>query len=131
MRVQVSPRGLVVEDDGMVRRLICTFLRLRGYTVLDAPDGKQALSLFQQHDGPVHVLMVDVVMPDMSGRELALQVTGLRPSVKVIFMSGYMDDTLVRHGVQESGIPFLQKPYNLDGLLRKVREVLDSPPKGC
>ena len=126
-----SARGsetvLAVEDDEMVRALIRRMLETRGYTVLLASHGDEALRLLERHPGCIDLLMTDVVMPGMSGRDLADRVAELRPSIKVLYLSGYTDDAIVRHGVLEPGIAFLQKPFTADRLARRVREVLRGP----
>jgi signal transduction histidine kinase len=123
------PRGsetvLLVEDEQGVRTLAEFLLRRGGYTVLQAPSGAEALALAGQHMGPIHLLLTDVVMPGMSGRELAEHLANDRPGTKTLFMSGYTDDTVVRHGVLQAEAAFTQKPFTFDALLRKVREVLD------
>ena len=86
----------------------------------------EALLIPGQHKGPIHLLLTDVVMPLMNGREVAEKLAKLHPQMKILFMSGYTDDTVVRHGVLESGMAFLQKPFSPDTLARKVREVLDA-----
>ncbi|HEV2752175.1 MAG TPA: ATP-binding protein [Gemmatimonadales bacterium] len=121
---------LVVEDHPDVRRLTKKVLEARGYTVLVAAEGSEALRLAAQHAGPIDLLVTDVVMPGMSGREAALLLTAQRPDLKVLYLSGYADETIVRHGVLEPGLAFLQKPFAPDVLARKVRDVLDSPPAG-
>jgi CheY-like chemotaxis protein len=100
-------------------------LREGGYNVLEAKDGEEALSLAAQYDGEIHLMLTDVVMPKMSGREVAEQLIVLRPDTKVLFMSGYTDDAIVHHGVLDQGTPFIAKPFNVDALMRKVRELLD------
>ena len=117
---------LVVEDEMSVRRLAAEFLGSSGYTVLEAQDGGAALQVCEEHRGPIHLLITDVVMPGMSGRELAVRLAGRRPEMKVIYMSGYTDDAMVPHGVLEEGIHFLQKPFSLDALARIVREGLEA-----
>ncbi len=97
----------------------------QGYAVLEAPDPETALRLAAGHHGPIHLLVTDVVMPKMNGRALADRLTTLYGDLKVLFVSGYTDDAIVRHGVLEPGIMFLQKPFTPDALARKVREVLD------
>ena len=122
-----APRGtetvLVVEDDEQVRRLTRKMLEARGHTVLVAADGAAAIQLLESHAGPIQLLVTDVVMPGMGGRELVERVAVLRPSMKVLYLSGYTDDAILRHGVLQAGIAFLQKPFAGDALVRKVREV--------
>ncbi|MEK9133353.1 MAG: ATP-binding protein, partial [Pseudomonadota bacterium] len=117
---------LLVEDDALVRTLTMKVLQGGGYTVLAAPNGDDAIRIFRTHPSPIHLIVSDVVMPFVSGREMAASLVALNPDVKVLFMSGYTDDTIVRHGVVEMGVPFLQKPFTPTGLLRKVREVLEN-----
>jgi PAS domain S-box-containing protein len=116
---------LLVEDAAPVRVLARRSLEGRGYRVLDASDGPAALELSARHEGRIDVLVTDVVMPGMSGRELAERLAPERPSMKVLYTSGYTDDTMVRQGVLTAGVAFLQKPFVPDTLARKVREVLD------
>jgi signal transduction histidine kinase len=116
---------LLVEDDEMVRSLIRRTLQGQGYTLLEARHGDEALSLSAQHSEPIDLLLTDVVMPQISGRELAERLKTLRPQMKTLFMSGYMDNTVVRHGVLEAEIEFLPKPFLPSVLTSKVREVLD------
>lgn len=129
--VELTKRGtetlLLVEDEQGLRDVICDSLRSLGYTVLSADSGQRALSMAKEASGRIDLLITDVVMPGMSGRELSEILTGLRPRLKTIYMSGYTDDSVLRHGVQEDGMPFLQKPFNLTALARKVREVMDAP----
>ena len=117
---------LLVEDNAGLRKLATRFLEPAGYTVLGAATGEEALRLLERHEEPVHLLLSDVVMPGMSGRHLAEQLAQIRPGMKVLYMSGYTSDTIVRHGVLEAQVPFLNKPFTAAALLRKVREVLDS-----
>ncbi|MGH7417323.1 MAG: ATP-binding protein, partial [Candidatus Rokuibacteriota bacterium] len=116
---------LLVEDAAAVRAVARQALARQGYTVLEAPNGTEALQIAASHPGPIHLLLTDVVMPGLSGRQLSDQLALLRPDAKVLYTSGYTDDAVVRHGVLESGIAYLQKPFTADGLARKVREVLD------
>ena len=124
------PRGsetvLVVEDDRTVRLLAGEMLRLNGYTVLQARDGREALDLVQRHGRPIHLLLTDVVMPEMSGRQLAGGVAAIQPGIRVLYMSGYTDGVIAHHGVLDAGVAYLQKPFTADFLARKVREVLDA-----
>jgi two-component system, cell cycle sensor histidine kinase and response regulator CckA len=115
---------MVVEDEDMLRDLIYRSLRIYGYTVLTARHGGEALLLCEQHPGPIHVLLTDIVMPLMSGRELADRLRPLRPDMKVIYMSGYTENAIVHHGVLESDIFFMQKPFHVTKLLEKIREIL-------
>jgi DNA-binding response OmpR family regulator/signal transduction histidine kinase len=117
---------LLVEDDDAVRDLAGGVLREYGYTVYEAHDGYQALKLYNSHEGPIHLLVTDVVMPGMNGRELAQKIESLRPALKVLFVSGYTDNAIVHHGVLDAGTAFLQKPFTPEALARKVREVIDS-----
>jgi two-component system cell cycle sensor histidine kinase/response regulator CckA len=125
-----SKRGtetvLLVEDEDGVRLLARLTLQRHGYHVLEARHGGEALLFCEQHEGDIHLLATDVVMPQMSGRELADRLRILRPSMKVLYMSGYMDDAIVRHGLLDAGVPFLQKPYTPHVLADKVRTVLDT-----
>jgi len=117
---------LVVEDEEALREVARRALDAAGYTVLSAADGDEALVTNAQHVGDVHLLVTDVVMPRMSGRTLAQELSKRRPTLKVLYMSGYADDAIVQHGVLETGTHFLGKPFTADDLTRKVREVLDS-----
>jgi PAS domain S-box-containing protein len=117
---------LLVEDSAAVRSIARQILERNGYTVLEAPNGKAALDIGRKRTSRIHLLLTDVVMPEMSGRQLAEAFSTVRPDAKVIFMSGYTDDAVVRHGVVSAGVDYLQKPFSPDALLRKVREVLDA-----
>jgi len=114
----------VAEDEQMVRVLVRKVLEQAGYTVLLAGGGSEALQLAERHTGPIHLLVTDVVMPGMSGRELARQLVTKRAGTKVLFLSGYADDAVARHGVLEPGTAFMQKPFTPSALARRVREVL-------
>ena len=116
---------LFVEDEDSVRELVSEYLKAAGYTVLEAIDGEHALQIARAFADPIHLLITDVVMPRLSGRELATTLLGERPATKVLFISGYTDDSVFRHGVLEGGMPFLQKPFNLKTLAVKAREVLE------
>ncbi len=116
---------LVVEDDEQVRALTRTLLKKHGYQVLEAGGGGDALLMCEQHAGEIDLLLTDVVMPRMSGRELAERLERIRPAMKVVFVSGYTDDAVVRHGILRSEMAFVQKPIVPDVLLTKLREVLN------
>ncbi len=116
---------LVVEDEAPVRSVARQVLERHGYTVLEAPSAEAALDIVARYSGTIHLLLTDVVMPGLNGRELANRLAGLRPDAKVIFMSGYTDDAVTRHGVLEPGSAYVQKPFTPDAIARKVREVLD------
>jgi CheY-like chemotaxis protein len=121
---------LLVEDEDMVRQVARRILERNGYTVKEAGLGTEALRLSGQNSGPIHLLLTDVVMPGMSGRELAELLTQQRPGLKVLYMSGHTENAIVHHGVLEEGIAFIQKPFKHDLLVQKVREVLDRPSPG-
>ena len=117
---------LIAEDNAGLRMMATRFLERAGYTVLGAATGEEALKLLAQHEAPVHLLLSDVVMPGMSGRVLAEEVAQTRHGMKMLYMSGYTSDTVLRHGVLDATVPFLNKPFTAASLLGKVREVLDS-----
>jgi signal transduction histidine kinase len=116
---------LLTEDDPLVRLLARTVLERAGYAVLAAAGGKEALILADDHRGPIHLLLTDVVMPEMSGRELMHHLAERRPEVKVLYVTGYSEDAVAQHGVLDPGTAFLPKPFTPEVLTRKVREVLD------
>ncbi len=117
---------LVAEDDEQVRRLVLSILRRYGYDVLEAKDAGEALLHCERHQGPIHLLVTDVVMPHMSGRELADRLAAIRPDLNVLFMSGYTEDAILRHGIASTAVSFVQKPFTAIELAKKVRAVLDS-----
>ena len=118
---------LLVEDEEQVRTVVLTILRRQGYKVVAARSAAEALELCARDSESIDLLLTDVVMPQLSGPELAKRLTALRPQLKVLCMSGYTDDSIVRHGVLASGVAYIQKPITQAGLARKVREVLDEP----
>ncbi len=128
--VRPAPRGtetiLLVEDDERVRALIGSVLKKRGYLVLEAARGQQALDIARTYALPIHLLLTDVVMPGMSGRVLSEHVTSLRSETRVLFMSGYSDEAILCHGVQTASRQFIQKPFSIDALAAKLREALET-----
>jgi PAS domain S-box-containing protein len=116
---------LLAEDEAAVRNLARRVLEKHGYKLLLAATGRDGVQVAQQHAGPIDLLVTDVVMPEMGGRELAQHLTALQPGLKVLYLSGYTDDAIVHHGVLDAGVAFLQKPFKPDELARKIREVLD------
>lgn len=117
---------LLVEDEVFVRDVTQEVLEMCGYTVLTACDAADAIRRFEHHKGPVHLLITDVVMPGMNGRELAGRLLLRCPDLKTIFISGYADNTVLREGAGITSAAYLQKPFTLEALTRKVREVIDS-----
>ena len=121
---------LLVEDDDGVRKMTRIVLEGGGYRVLEAPDGREAMRIASQHPERIHLLITDLVMPHVSGRETAVQLTASYPALRVLFMSGYNEDVVVHHGVSSGTVDFLRKPFELDALRAKVREMLDRPTPG-
>jgi two-component system, cell cycle sensor histidine kinase and response regulator CckA len=130
-RPAASSRGsetiLLVEDEKEVRALVEKLLRLQGYRVISAANPADAIRAVEGEQGTIHLLVTDVVLPGLSGRDLAAQITKRRPGLPVLFVSGYTDDAIVRHGVLEPGVHFLQKPFTPAQLGKKIREILDGP----
>jgi len=122
------PRGsetvLLVEDEKGVRELAREYLEMSGYTVIEGENGHMALELAAMHAGQIHLLMTDVVMPGISGRELAERVSHIRPGIKILYMSGYTDQAVVHHGILETDAVLLQKPFTAATLASKLREIL-------
>lgn len=116
---------LLAEDSASLREMAHDYLASIGYTILEAASGKEALQKAQEFTGPIHILLTDVVMPEMSGPELACQMSALRAGIKIIFTSGYTDDAIARQGVLDPAVAFIQKPYRPKALARRIREVLD------
>lgn len=129
-----SSRGaetvLLVEDESGVRKLVHEVLRRNGFQVLDAKNGTDALAVAELHLAPIDVIVTDVVMPGMSGRELVERLEPRRPEMKVIFMSGYTEDEAIREGVRSAKTAFLPKPFTAETLLLTVRSVLAAPLRG-
>jgi CheY-like chemotaxis protein len=123
------PRGretiLIVEDEEVVRKLAVKLLQRQGYKVLEASDGGKALILCEEFKAPIHLILTDVVMPGMSGRKLVDRLKPIHPEMKILYMSGYTDNAILQHGVLEPGTNFIQKPFTVESLPRKVREVLN------
>jgi DNA-binding NtrC family response regulator len=119
---------LLVEDDYALRKVLRTALQRQGYRVIDAANGHEALLLSNVVEGPIDLVLTDVVMPHMSGREFAERLSRTRQGVKVLYMSGYTDGVLDHHGVRERQIDFVPKPVTPDALVDKVREVLSAVP---
>ena len=124
-QTQRSETVLVVEDEDAVRALTTEVLRSDGYKVLQACHSDEAFHVSGKYEGPIHLMVTDVVMPQMNGRELAEHLGRSRREMKVLYVSGYTDDAIFRDGVLQAGMPFLQKPFQLGTLLHKVREVLE------
>ncbi len=116
---------LIVEDDQIVRTLISQTLSQYGYTTLTASSPLEALKIHQKKNQIIHLFIVDVILPQMRGVDLVCAIQQERPDVKVLYISGYTEDTIVHHGIIEKGVHFLNKPFSPDALLQKVRRILD------
>lgn len=123
-----SETVLVAEDEEAVRQIIEKALDAHGYRVLSARDGAEALERASAYAGQIELLVTDVVMPDMNGRELSRRLVETRPNLRTLYLSGYTDDAILHRGVLQQGVAFLQKPFSLRALARKVRDVLESAP---
>jgi len=119
---------LLVEDEANLRYLARQYLEKQGYRVIEAADGAVAMQIAVAHEGVIHLLLTDVIMPGMNGRELAQRISEIRPNVKVLYMSGYTENVIGQDGTLDAGVRLLQKPFNLRDLKSKVREVLDATP---
>jgi PAS domain S-box-containing protein len=132
IRVQKVEPGtetiLLVEDEANLRYLARQYLEKQGYKVIEAADGAVAMQIVVAHEGVIHLLLTDVIMPGMNGRELSQRITEIRPNVKVLYMSGYTESVIGQNGTLDAGVRLLQKPFNLRDLKNKVREVLDATP---
>jgi two-component system, cell cycle sensor histidine kinase and response regulator CckA len=117
---------LIVEDEDGVRELMWKILTDQGYTVLEARHGRDALTVAAEYEHPIQLLVSDVVMPEMGAGELADQLLATRPGMKVLFVSGYTNDEVIRRGVSRKGTAFMQKPFQAEELTRRIREVLDA-----
>jgi CheY-like chemotaxis protein len=117
---------LIVEDEKMVRRLAVRILERQGYQVIEAADGKTALQVGARHEGDIHLLLTDIVMPDINGLELLTQLRQSRPGLRALLMSGYTEDIIARHGTMEEGMEFIHKPFTIGSLSSTVRRVLDA-----
>jgi DNA-binding NtrC family response regulator len=115
---------LLVEDDEPLRNLTFAILRRQGYTVLVAENGQAALTMLDNFAGPVHLVLTDVIMPGMSGRDLGARIAARIPDMKVLFMSGYTDNVIVHSGVLDEGVNFIQKPFTAQALAVKIRKAL-------
>jgi len=120
------PVVLVVDDDQAVREVAARVLRRAGFRVLQAGDGGEALDIVRAHDGPVDLVLTDVVMPGMNGRELGERLGVEWPDTKILYMSAYTEDDVIIRGLRVAEVSFLQKPFSLDGLEATVREVLST-----
>jgi PAS domain S-box-containing protein len=129
-RLQGSETILVVEDQDEVRQLVLAILEKYHYRTLEASSGDEALPIVEKHNGPIHLMLTDVIMPGMTGRQSADRLRLIRPEMKVLYMSGYTDDVISREGVLEAGIDYLAKPFNPEGLAQKIRMVLDRSGAG-
>jgi two-component system, cell cycle sensor histidine kinase and response regulator CckA len=117
---------LVLEDEPRVRKLICAVLHARGYRILEAVRGQEAIRKAGEYGGRIHLFLTDVIMPEMSGPQTVEQIRAVQPGIKVLYVSGYTDEAILHHGILESGQAFLQKPFLPETLARKVREVLNA-----
>ncbi len=115
-----------MEDEPAIIDVATMILEQQGYTILSASTPGDAIRIAEEHDGRIHLLITDVIMPDMNGRDLAKQLQSRFPELKCLFMSGYTANVIAHHGVLDDGVHFMQKPFTLSAIASKVREVLDS-----
>ncbi|MGH7232148.1 MAG: response regulator [Nitrospiraceae bacterium] len=118
---------LIVDDEAKMRQILRVGLTPHGFNILDAENGLEALCMCKEHQGPIHLLLADVIMPEMNGLELAPRVKALRPEVQVILMSGHKDDQILLHASLNPNTPFFHKPFTLEALVRTIRDVLKIP----
>jgi two-component system, cell cycle sensor histidine kinase and response regulator CckA len=116
---------MLVEDDPMFMKGVAKVLKIGGYTVLCAENGNDALRLSAEHPEPIHLVLTDVIMPEMGGSELTYELEKTRPEIKFLYMSGYTDNAIVHHKILEKELPFIQKPFSSNVLMKKIREVLE------
>jgi DNA-binding NtrC family response regulator len=121
-----TERILVVEDDEMVRELTVAFLDNFGYTVSQAADSNYALKLCKNNKNKFDLAVIDVIMPGIAGKQLAKMICDIQPHIKILFISGYTDDAIVQHGILDSSVEFLQKPFSAKLLAQKVRKIFDT-----
>lgn len=124
---------LLVDDESYIRELVSAILTIEGYVILEASSGPDALKVSAEHEGPIHLLLTDVVMNPMSGGELAKRLCPTRPEIRVLYISGFPDDTTVQYGISQSVVSFLAKPFTPKALIQKIRDVLNaqSEPQGA
>jgi CheY-like chemotaxis protein len=118
---------LVIEDDALVRSLMSRVLRVDGYTVLDAANGREAIQIARDFQGEIHLVLADVIMPELSGKAVFIKIEAVRPGIKVLYITGYPENILINNGSLTVNDPLLPKPFTADALRRKVREVLEAP----
>lgn len=116
---------LLVDDDSIVREIASEILTMQGYHVIEAPNGHEALQRMSNGNGPIHLLLTDIMMPGMNGRELAEQLIVKQPTLRVVFMSGYNEDDLLRKGISSRSVTFVAKPFTIQSLSSAVKAVLD------
>ncbi|KAB0664439.1 response regulator [Oryzomonas japonica] len=118
---------LLVEDDENVRRMAAQMLKILGYTVFASPSPQEALAICTEADQTIDCVVTDVIMPGMSGKELVEAIRVLRPGIGALYMSGYTSDVIAHHGVLDEGVPFIQKPFDMNAIHKKIQEAMKSP----